>query len=385
MRSERQGGRRHDEGKHLRHGALISAGARPLGVGGLLADRPAAALASAAEQAKLASDHEARSKQLAEQTKAAHAAAAKAEAEAKAEQEAADAALAAAQAARIATRVARAAEAESRRDADLERVAELDTEGRKRLARGGFLSDKAAAQGTHKRASAGPDKPGRTARRNKRKREQNELDQQRAELDARAAVLGAEEAARASAGNQLDTLGLAEAAISTFQNKDAKMMASRMLEANRACLTNLAAAARDPVHVQSRVRNATAGLIHTARKADQDQQQRVKQMARARQLKAGTAAQNQEWKDKHLGTPKPQGKWRNISRQHGNAKKKQRKEQAVKKANKRGDGQGGARGGGKGGGRSGGNGGRHGGGGGGHGGGGGRNGGGYGGKGGHRR
>ena len=50
---------------------------------------------------------------------------------------------------------------------------------------------------------------------------------------------------------------------------------------NRACLTNLAAAAaRDPVHVQSRVLNATAGLIHTARKADQDQQQRVKQMAR---------------------------------------------------------------------------------------------------------
>ena len=31
MRRERQGGRRHDDGKHLRHGALISAGPRPSG------------------------------------------------------------------------------------------------------------------------------------------------------------------------------------------------------------------------------------------------------------------------------------------------------------------------------------------------------------------
>ena len=112
----------------------------------------------------------------------------------------------------------------------------------------------------------------------------------------------------------------------------------------------LAQAGRDPVHAKNRVRSATGGLIHSAKKADADQQQRVRQMDRERRLAVGTASQAQAHKDKFLGNGKQQGKYNKLSRKAKNLKRGLRMEQAAKKAEKRGGKGGGGKGeGGKGG------------------------------------
>ena len=141
-------------------------------------------------------------------------------------------------------------------------------------------------------------------------------------------------------------LGRAEAAVSTLTDKAAKEMANMVLTANRVCLHNLAQAGRDRVHAKNRVRSATGGLIHSAKKADADQQQRVRQMDRERRLAVGTATQAQAHKDKFLGNGKQQGKYNKLSRKAGNLKRGLRKEQAAKKAEKRGGKGGGGKGGG---------------------------------------
>ena len=57
MRRERQGGRRHDDGKHLRHGALISAGPRPSGTDSALTSLAVTPRSSPKEEIRLSAAH----------------------------------------------------------------------------------------------------------------------------------------------------------------------------------------------------------------------------------------------------------------------------------------------------------------------------------------
>jgi hypothetical protein len=292
--------------------------------------REAAALVAETEEARLAAEHAAQSTRRREQSQASMRQAMEQEAAAEADGKEQARALAAAKAARKQANKDRAEKAEEERLAGVERETALVAEGRKKIAGDRYLSDDAARQGTHNR------RPGQRAKKNRKKAEQKALAAQQEAITVQQAQLAAERLAfekqQRREGVQLSGVQQARAATAAIEDPQARKRHARLVDSAERYVSQLAAVTQDPVHLRQRISGAVSAVVTDAKKISKDDRQRTVQERRAAQRRGDTAAQNDQWKQRHLGNPRPQDKWSKLSRKHSVAKTKQRHGQKNKQA-----------------------------------------------------
>ena len=129
-------------------------------------------------------------------------------------------------------------------------------------------------------------------------------------------------------GSVIDPLTKARAANAAIGDAADRRRHSRLLVNAERFVAQLADVPAAGPHVGKRPSGVAAGLVCDTKKVTADVRLRRQQDQRRERRAAQTVGRDAAWRQHHLANPKPQTKWRDLSRKHKVAKCIDRRKQA---------------------------------------------------------